>query len=75
MKQVTICYTYCHNIPIKFVDKKGNWIHVAIAALVGGAVGGTIELIKQLYWSNWYFSGADYKKAGIAAASGAVKEL
>ena len=32
-------FSYCENNPIVFADRTGNWIHIAIGALVGGLIG------------------------------------
>ncbi|WP_101909222.1 RHS repeat domain-containing protein [Marasmitruncus massiliensis] len=65
-------YTYCHNNPILYVDKNGNWIHIAIAAVVGGAIGASVNLGAQLIASKGNWDAVNWGHVGISAASGAV---
>jgi hypothetical protein len=62
-------YTYTKNNPLKYNDSSGHWIHIAIGALVGGAIG-----IGSYYFSHrsnfkW---GEAAMWTGIGAAGGAL---
>ena len=65
-------YTYCHNNPIMYVDENGNWIHIAVGALVGGVIAGGINLATQLYQSGGDWSQVDGTKVLISTATGAA---
>ena len=59
-------YSYCLNNPLKYTDESGEWIHI----LIGGLIGGTLNLI-----ANWKDCDGFWEYAAaftIGAASGAA---
>ena len=58
-------YSYCLNNPLKYTDESGEWIHI----LVGGLIGGTLNLIAN--WNNcdgfWEYAAAFGAGAGAGA--------
>jgi RHS repeat-associated protein len=65
-------YAYGLNNPQKFVDRDGKLPQVVVGAIVGAAIGGGIELGKQLYQNGGDLSTVDYQKVGAKALSGGV---
>ena len=59
-------YSYCLNNPLKYTDESGEWIHI----LIGGLIGGTLNLI-----ANWKDCDGFWEYVAaftIGAASGAA---
>jgi hypothetical protein len=65
-------YAYCQNNPIMYVDENGHWIHIAIGALVGGAIGGVISVVSQAAQAGGDLSQIDMTKVLISTATGAA---
>lgn len=59
-------YSYCLNNPVMFSDENGEWVHIAVGALVGGIVNLATN------WNNcqgfWEYAAA----FGVGAGSGAI---
>lgn len=71
-------YVYCNNDPINMVDPTGHFGILAtllISTLVGAAIGGGINLGKQLVENDWDFSEVNYWEVGAKALTGAATGL
>ena len=42
-------YNYCWNKPTELQDLNGMWVTIAIGAVVGGLIGGGLEIYDQYY--------------------------
>ena len=69
IKQSINLYNYCINNPIMYRDSNGEWIHLAVGAVLGGVINGTLNALHQ-----WYLN--DHKIDGwcvaINMAGGAI---
>ena len=69
-------FAYCCNRPIIGVDTKGNWLHIAIGAVVGGAlsfaasVAGDISSGESVDWGGAFISAAFGAAGGALSATG-----
>jgi len=61
-------YTYCLNNPFKYTDPSGEWIHIAIGAVVGGVINLGIKAYQGKI-NSW---GDGFAAFGIGAAAGAL---
>ena len=65
-------YTYALDDPWNLVDEDGNWVHIAIGSLVGGVIGGGVELARQLRANGWDLSRLDGKRLLVSTVNGAI---
>lgn len=64
-------FAYCENDPVNRSDPNGEWIHFAVGAVIGAAVGGISAAI-----SSYQATGkVDILSVGIGIASGAMSGL
>lgn len=61
-------YSYCWNNPLKYTDPDGEWVHIAIGAVIGGA----INLGVKAYQGKIDSWGDGFAAFGIGAAAGAL---
>ena len=61
-------YTYCADNPVKYYDPNGEWIHIAVGAVVGAAISAGINVMHQMRTTGK----VDGTKVAIAAVGGAL---
>ena len=61
-------YVYCDNNPVIYIDPNGEWLHLAIGAVVGAAISGISSAIYQ-YTA---YGKVDFGKTAIAVVGGAI---
>lgn len=61
-------YSYCLNNPLRYTDEDGELPQVVVAALIGGAVNLTVNLIQ----GNIHSVGQGFASFGVGAAAGTV---
>ena len=61
-------YVYCDNNPIIYIDPNGEWLHLAIGAVVGAAISGISSAIYQYA----KYDKVDFGKTAIAVVGGAI---
>jgi len=59
-------YSYCYNNPLKYTDHAGDWVHL----VVGGVIGGTMNLIMNANNIDNFWQGLGY--FGVGAVAGAL---
>ncbi len=64
-------FAYCDNNPGNMADDDGQWAHVVIGALIGGA----FELGSQLISNGGDFSSVNWEKVGVATVVGGATAL
>ena len=64
-------FAYCENNPVNGKDPNGEWVHLAVGAVVGGVVGGLSAAVSS-YYSNGKVS---LLSVGIGVITGAASGL
>src|SRR5690606_37387257 len=59
-------YSYCLNNPLKYTDPTGEWVHIVVGAVVGGAIN------LAMNWNNIDNFGEGLAVFAIGAGSGAL---
>jgi hypothetical protein len=66
--QTTNRYVYCVNNPLKYRDSTGQWLHIAVGALIGAVASGVLYGVEvALTDKTW-----DWEEFGAEVVSGAI---
>lgn len=65
-------YTGMGNSPLMYIDEDGRLVINAIGAVVGGIAGGVTSIVKQTWIDGKSFNDVNWKRVGLATASGAL---
>ena len=65
-------YIYAAGNPVMYNDPTGNWIHIALGAVVGGLIGGAMDFGMQMIANGGDISQVNLRSIGASFVSGAV---